>query len=135
MGKRQDRDSLVSSRFVEDSIGWTDSSEGELSDKVMDTVWTILESASINARKRKIIWADGQKLSINLSVKRIHADHQSFPLELIETQLIAWLAQAMVSPYHSEQQLDELNRLTEKWIEAHERQVAAAQVGARTRHS
>ena len=135
MGKRQDRNPLVNSRFVEDSIGWTDSPEDELSDEVMDTVWTVLEKASINARKRKIIWADGQKLSINLSVKRIHADHQSFPLELIEIQLIAWLAQVMVSPYHSEQQLDELNRLTEKWIEAHERQAAAAQEGARTRHS
>jgi hypothetical protein len=66
MGKRQDRNPLVNSRFVDDSIGWTDSPEDELSDEVMDTVWTVLEKASINARKRKIIWADGQKLSINL---------------------------------------------------------------------
>jgi hypothetical protein len=55
MGKRQDRNPLVNSRFVEDSIGWTDSPKDELSDEVMDTVWTVLEKASINARKRKII--------------------------------------------------------------------------------
>jgi hypothetical protein len=134
MGKRPGRNPL-NSRFIEDSIDWTDSPEDELSDKAMDTVWTVLEKASINARKRKIIWPDGQKLSINLSVKRIHADHQDFPIELIETQLIAWIAQVMVSPYHSEQQLDELNRLTEKWIEAHERQAATAAEGSRTRHS
>ena len=127
MGKRQDNSALRDSRFVDDTVGWTKSPTDELSDQAEDTVWTVLEKASINARKRKIIWPDGQKLSINLSVKRIHADHQRFPLELIENHLIGWLEQAMVSPYCSDQQLDELTRLTEKWIEAHERQTTAAQ--------
>ena len=66
MGQRQDRNPLVNSRFVDDCIGWTDSPEEELSDEEIGTDWTVLEEASINARKRKIIWADGQKLSINL---------------------------------------------------------------------
>ena len=135
MGKRQDRISLENSRLIEDSIGWTDSPEDEQSDQVMDAVWTVLEKASINARKRKIIWSDGQKLSINQSAKRIHADHQAFPLELIEFHLLGWLEQVIVSPLHSEQQLAELNRLTGKWIEAHERQAESEQEMMRTRHS
>ena len=81
MGKRQDHGPLGNSHFVDDSVGWTKSPNDELSDEAKDTVWTILEKASINARKRKIIWPDGQKLSINLSVRRIHAAHQRFPLE------------------------------------------------------
>jgi hypothetical protein len=101
----------------------------------MDAVWTVLEKARINARKRKIIWADGKKLSINQSVGRIHADHQSFPRALIEIHLLGWLEQVVVSPFSSEDQLGELNRLTGKWIEAHERQAEAAQEGMRTRHS
>lgn len=127
MGKRQDRSLLESKRLVEDSVGWTDSPEDELSDQVMDAVWAVLEQASINARKRKIIWADGQKLSINQSVNRIHADCQSFPRELIETHLLGWLEQVIVSPFTSADQLDELNRLTGKWIEAHEKQAEVAQ--------
>jgi hypothetical protein len=135
MSKRQDRIPLENSRLVEDSIGWTDSPEDALSDQVMDAVWTVLEQASINARKRKIIWADGQKLSINQSVKRIHADHQGSSLELIEFHLLGWLEQVVVSPFHSEEQLAELNRLIGKWIEAHERQAEEAQERTRTRHS
>ena len=135
MGKRQDRNPVENSRFVEGSTGWGDSPEDELSEQVMDAVWTILDKASINARKRKIIWADGQKLSINWSVKRIQADHPSSSLELIETHLIGWIEQVLVSPYYSQEQLHELNRLTDKWIETHESQVEAAQNRARTRHS
>ena len=136
MGKREDKNALADHRFVvDDFVGWTQSPEDELSDEVMDTVWTVLEKASINARKRKINWADGQKLTINQSVKRIQADHPQFPLALIETHLIGWLEQVFISPYLSDQQLDELNRLTGRWIEAYESQAEAAQEGARTRHS
>jgi hypothetical protein len=129
MGKRQDRSLLENNRLVEDSVGWSDSPEDELSDQVMDAVWAVLEHASINARKRKIIWADGQKFSINQSVNRIYADHQSFPRELIETHLLGWLEQVIVSPFSSADQFGELNRLTGKWIEAHEKQAEAAQKG------
>ena len=127
MGKRPHKNPLTSSRLVDGSIGWANSPEDKLSDEVMDTVWTVLDKASLNARKRKIIWPDGQKLTINQSAKRIHADHPSYPLELIEDHLIGWLEQVLVSPYDSELQLAELNRLTGKWIEAHESQAEAAQ--------
>ncbi len=135
MGKRQDKHPFESNPLVEDSIGWTDSPDDELSNEVMDSVWTMLDKANLNARKRKIVWAEGQKMSINQSIKRIHAAHPSFALELIESHLIGWLRQVLVSPYHSEQQLGELNRLTEKWIEAHQSHAVTAQKRARTRHS
>jgi hypothetical protein len=122
---------LENSRLVEHSIGATD----ELSDHVMDAVQTVLEQASVNARKRKIIWADGQKLSINQSVNRIHADQQGLPIELIEFHLLGWLEQVVVSPFHSEQQLAELDRLIGRWIEAHEKQAGVVQESTRTRHS
>ena len=135
MSKRRDGNPLENSRFVEGPTGWGDSPDDELSDQVMDAVWTILEKANVNARKRKIIWADAQKLSINQSVKRIYADYPTFPIEVIETHLIGWLEQVLVSPYHSQEQLDELNRLTDKWIETHDSQAEVAQKRARTRHS
>jgi hypothetical protein len=40
-----------------------------------------------------------------------------------------------VPPSASPEQLDELDRLTESWIEDHERQAEAARKRGRTRHS
>lgn len=87
----------------------------------MDTVWDMLDKATLNARKRKIIWPDGEKLSINLSVKRIHDQHPAFPKDLVESSVIDWLVQVIPSDVYNEQQLDELNRLTQKWIDTYER--------------
>lgn len=126
---------MTNSRFVDHSLGWANSPEEKLADEVGDTIWSILDKASINARKRKIIWPDGQKLTINQSVKRIHAENQGYPLELIESHLIGWLEQVVVSPYDSELQLAELNRLTAKWIEAHESQAQAVRETDETRYS
>src|SRR5262245_5186406 len=135
MGKLQDKTSVENKRLVEESIGWAASPEEALSDQVGEAVWEILETAKINARKRKIIWADGQKLSINQSIRRIHADYQGVPLELIEANVLEWLEQAVFSQFSSEEQLDQLDRLTQKWIEAHDRREEAEEDRTRTRHS
>ena len=112
-----------------------DSPEGERSGEALDTVWPLLEKAGMDAKHRKIIWEDGQRLSITESVQRIHAQHPDLPLELIETHLIGWLEMEFAPPTYSQKQLDELDRLTEKWIEDHERQAEAARKRGRTRHS
>jgi hypothetical protein len=107
--------------LVDDAIGWSDMPEDPLSNQVMDTVWDMLGKATLNARKRKIIWPDGQKLSINMSVKRIHDQYPAFPKDLIETHVIDWLVQVIPPDIYTEQQLDELNRLTQKWLDTYER--------------
>lgn len=135
MGKRQDKHPLADNSLVEDFFGSMDSPEDALSDAVMNTVWTTLEKADVDARKRKIVWQDRQRLSITESVERIHADYPDFPIALIDTHLTAWLEMEFVPPNCSQKQLDELDQLTERWIDAHERQVEAALKRARTRHS
>ncbi len=118
---KQIKQRLLDRFLVNDSIGGSDTSEDAQSVQVMETVSTMLDKTTLNARKRKIIWPDGQKLSINQSVKRIHDQHPAFPLELIETNVIDWLLQVIPSPNYSEKQLDELDRFMQKWIETHER--------------
>ena len=135
MGKKSAKHPLEDNPFVEDFLAWMNSPEGELSDAARETVWTLLEKADVDAKKRKIIWQDGQRLSITESVQRIHADYPDFPLELIETHLIGWLEMEFAPPSYSEKQLDELDRLTEKWIDDHERQAEARSKRSRTRHS
>ena len=135
MGKRQEKHPFEDNPFLDGFSEWMGSAEGELSGEVLDAVWMLLETADVDAKKRQIIWEDGKRLSIPESVQRIHADHPDFPPELIEAHVIGWLEMEFAPPDYSEAQLDELDRLTEKWIDDHERQAEAARKRARTRHS
>ena len=135
MGKQQDKHPFEDNPFLDDFSEWMGSAEGELSGEVLDAVWMLLETADVDANQRKIIWEDGKRLSIPESVQRIHADHPDFPPELIEAHVIGWLEMEFAPPDYSEEQLDELGRLTEKWIDEHERQAEAARKRVRTPHS
>jgi hypothetical protein len=135
MGKQHDQHPFEDNPFLEGLAAWMDSPAGELSSEVLDAVWTLLEKVDVDAKQRKIIWEDGQRLSITESVQRIHAGCPDFPLELIETHLLGWLEMEFVPPNASPEQLDELDRLTESWIEDHERRAEAARKRGRTRHS
>ena len=135
MGKRQDKHLFEDNSFAEGFLDWMDSPEAELSGEVSDAVWAVLERADVDAKKRKIIWEDGARLSIAESVQRIHAGYPDYRRELIEEHLIGWLEMEFAPPTYSQKQLDELDRLIEKWIDHHERQAEAPQKRARTRHS
>ena len=136
MSKRQqDKHPFEDNPFLDGFFDWMDSPEGERSSEVSDIVWMLLEKADVDAKNRKIIWEDGKRLSITESVQRIHADYQDFPLEMIEEHLIGWLEMEFAPPTYSQEQLDELDRLTEKWIDDHERQAEAPEKRGRTRHS
>ena len=90
MGKRQEQHPFEDNPFVDDFLDWMGSPEGELSSEVSDAVWTLLDTADVEAKNRKIILEDGPRLSITESVQRIHAERPDFPLDLIETHLIGW---------------------------------------------
>jgi hypothetical protein len=135
MGKRQPKHLFEDNPFLEGFSEWMASAEGKLSGEVLDAVWMLLETAHVDAKRRKIIWEDGKRLSIPESVRRIHADNPDFPPELIEEHLIGWLQMEYAPPDYSEKQLDELDRLTEKWVDDHQRQAEAAGKRGRTPHS
>jgi hypothetical protein len=107
--------------FVEGLLDWMDSPDGELSIEVMDTIFPVLEELEVDAKGRKIIWVDGTRLSIDETLQRIHADHPQFPIEQIEDRLVSWLEMGYAPEHYSQQQLEELDHLTEQWIEDHYR--------------
>ena len=135
LGKRQEKHPFEDNPFVEDFVEWMGSPEGQLSSEVSDAVWMLLEQTDVDAKNRKLIWKDGKRLSITESVERIHVDYPDFPLEMIEEHLIGWLEMEFAPPTYSQEQLDELDRLTEEWIDDHERQAEGARKRGRTRHS
>ena len=135
MGKRQEKHPFQDNPFVEDFVDWMGSAEGQLSIEVSDTLSMLLEKTDVDAKKRKLIWEDGERLSITESVQRIHAVYPDFPFDMIEEHLINWLEMEFAPPTYSQKQLDELDRLTEKWVDDHERQAEPSRKRERTRHS
>jgi hypothetical protein len=105
--------------FIEGFAEWMDSSDGELFDEVRELTWQSLKNVDVDASARKLIWEDGKRLSIDQSVQRIHADYPEFPLDLIEYKVIAWLEMGFAPESYSQEQLHELDRLTEQWIDDH----------------
>ena len=78
-----------------------------------------MAEVDVDAIHQKLIWKDGKRLSIDESVKRLGDDYPDFPPELIETHLIAWLEMEFAPESYSQEQLHELDQLTEKWVNAH----------------
>ena len=105
--------------FIEGLLEYMDSHEGQLADEVREVTWQRLENVDVDAADRKLIWEDGKRLSIDESVQRIHDECPEFPRELIEGRLISWLEMAFAPETYSQEQLDELDRLTEAWINDH----------------
>ena len=87
-------------------------------------MFAALAHAGVDARQRKIVWADGKRLSIEQSAARIHAGHPDMPRELIETHVVGWLESCVPESY-SERQLEELDRLIEPWLDDYERRSRA----------
>jgi hypothetical protein len=58
--------------------------------EALDGVFSALEGATVEASERKIIWSDGQPLSIEQSVERLHKT-SGLDRHAILSHLIGWL--------------------------------------------
>ena len=125
MGKRRATHPFEDNPAIEGFLDWMDAPEGQQSIEVSDLVFAALAHAGVDAGQRKIVWADGTRLSIEQSAERIHARHPGVTCELIETHVLGWL-ESCVPESCSERQLEELDRLIEPWLEDHERRSRAA---------
>jgi hypothetical protein len=105
--------------FIEGLLEYMDSPQGQLADEVREVTWLLLKNVDVDANQRKLIWEDGQRLSIAESVQRIYDDCEDCPVEMIEFSLITWLESDFVPESYSQKQLDELDRLTDEWIYDH----------------
>lgn len=102
--------------------GWSNSlGDSRLYEEVSDAVWMVLERNEVNARKRKVIWSDGQKLTMKQTINRIQLLYPHYPIGLIEKSLIEWLETGYAPDTHSDEQIEELSKLINKWIQAYER--------------
>ena len=124
-----------SNPFIEGFLEWMNSPEGQLSDEVRELTWRSLQNVDVDASQRKLVWDDGKRLSIDASVQRIHREYPEFPLDLIEEHLIGWLEMDFAPEDYSQEQLDELDRLAEAWIDEHYGNRKSWRKAVRTPHS
>ena len=111
--------------FIDGFLDWMEAPEGQHSIEASDLVFAALDRASVDPRQRKIVWADGKRLSIRQSAARIHAGHPGVARDLIETHVVGWL-ESCAPESCSDRQLEELDRLIEPWLEDYERRSRAA---------
>lgn len=107
--------------FLEDLLEWRDSPEGEQFAELADTLCDLMEDVQLDAEQRQFIWPDGERLGIDQSVQRIQKQYPDFRRDWIEEYLIDWMEMDYAPEHYSQAQLDELDRLTTRWIADHTR--------------
>lgn len=126
MGKKREPTIFDDNPFIDDLLDWAASPEGQAAGEASDLVDAILKHASVDARRRKIIWPDGKRLSIEQSAKRIEAEYPDVPRELIEDAICIWLEHCVPESF-SEHQIAELDQLVGPWISDHQQKSSTAE--------
>jgi len=128
-------DIFVDKPFVDEFSEWMDSPEGQLWTEISDALEDLLKDVQLDAKQRKLIWPNADRLDIEQSVERILEQYPHFPRERINDFLIFWIDMGYEPKNYSQAQLDELERLTEKWVADLSRRSKASKRAKRTRHS
>jgi len=127
--------------FIEGLFEWMDSPEGQQSIAVRDVLWDLLEGVQVDAKQRQLIWpgakrtARKERLDLDQSVQRIQKMCPEFPGGEIEEFLLDWIDMGYDPENYSQAQLDELDKLTERWVADHRRKAKTSKKQKRTRHS
>src|SRR3990172_2234009 len=85
------------------------------SEQVLLEVLDALENASVDPLEQTILWADGSRLSVEDTARRIHAQ-SGMPLDTIESHVVGWLEMIYEPHGLNEHQMEEFERLIEQWI-------------------
>ena len=145
MGKQrreQPQDSIFGDNpFVDGFLEWMGSREGQQCIEIHDVLWDLLEDVQLDAKQRQLIWPDAkctarkQRLDLDQSVQRIQKLHSDFARDEVEGFLLDWIDMGYDPENYSRAQLDELDKLTAKWVADHLRKPKISKKRKRTRHS
>lgn len=104
---------------VEDAIDHDPDHRLQQSEQVLLEVLDALENASVDPLERKIVWADASRLSVEETVRRIHAQ-SGMPVDGIESHVLGWLEMIYEPQGLNEHQMEEFELLIEEWITPYE---------------
>ena len=101
--------------LLEDFLEWMGTREGLKSMEALDGVFNGLEGATVEASERKIIWPDGQRLSIEQSVERLHKT-SGLDRQAILSHLIGWLQMEYEPQGLDEDQMQRFEKQIDAWV-------------------
>jgi hypothetical protein len=134
--KEQSHDSIFASNpFADGFLEWMDSPDGQQYNEISGVLWKLMEGVHLDAQRRQLIWPDSKRLDLDQSVQRIQKLHPDFPRDDVEESIINWIEMGYDPENYSEKQLDELDKLTERWIADHLRKAKSSKKRTRTRYS
>lgn len=85
------------------------------SEQALFEVLDALEQASVDPHERRIVWPDGARLSIEETARRVHLQSGA-PLDQVQSHVVGWLETTYEPRGLDEKQMEEFERLIERWI-------------------
>ena len=85
------------------------------SEQALFDVLDALAEASVDVRRRRIVWPDGARLSIEDTARRGDSESGA-PLDRVQSHVVGWLEMTYEPEGLNEQQMEEFERLIEQWI-------------------
>ncbi len=98
---------------------WLESEEGLQSLEAVDSVYNALDGASVDISEKKIIWSDGQRLTIEQSAERIHRE-TNLCQDTIISHIIGWLQMEYVPEGLDDEQMEMFESRINAWVEEYE---------------
>lgn len=105
--------------FMEGFAQWLESEEGLESLDAVDCVYNALDGASVDIAEKKIIWSDGQRLTIEQSAERIHRE-MNLCQDAIVNHVIGWLQMGYVPEGLDDEQMEMFESQINAWVENYE---------------
>ena len=102
--------------FHEGFSQWLDSEEGQTSFEATDDVFAALEGADIDMEERRIIWPDGDRLTIDQTAQKIH-DDTGTDIDSIKSHILGWLEMGFVPEGLDEEQMEIFEEKIDAWID------------------
>jgi len=114
------RRSGLESDFTDGFAQWMGSDEGLQSMEALDWVLDAFEGASVDASEKRIIWPDGQRLSIEQSVERIQ-ETSGLDKHAILSHIIGWLQMEYVPEGLDDKQMEMFESQINDWVEEYQK--------------
>ncbi len=102
--------------FMEGFGQWLESEAGLQSLDAVDCVYSALDGASVDIVEKKIIWSDGQRLTIEQSAEKIHRE-MDLCQDAIINHIIGWLQMGYVPEELDDEQMEMFESQINAWVE------------------
>ena len=101
--------------IFDDFFDGLESDAGEIAWRAADDTQMALAGASVDLNDRKIIWADGERLSIDQSAVKIKLTSE-IEIKMLQYQIILWLEMEFVPEDLNEKEMVIFEEQIDQWI-------------------